>query len=154
MEMTGLDELRPAEPVTGLALERVHPGSALIPVTLARIGAAYNWTSATRTEEEWAEWLSHPSRQYWLIKLGMETAGIVDLEPHPGEVEITTFGLLPEYLGQGLGGYALTLAVRQAWRVQPDGTGPARRVWLHTSSDDHPNAIPNYERRGFRVFQP
>jgi hypothetical protein len=27
------------------------------------------------------------------------------------------------------------------------------RVWVQTSSDDHPHALSNYERRGFRAFR-
>jgi len=72
----------------------------------------------------------------------------VSMEAQPdGNVEITTFGLVPEFVGRGIGGYALTLAVRLAWRLPG-----ARRVWLHTSSKDHPNALPNYRARGFEPF--
>jgi GNAT superfamily N-acetyltransferase len=98
--------------------------------------------------------LSHPLRRYWFIKYGTEVAGIADFELQSGgEVEITTFGLLPEYVGRGLGGHALTLAIRQAWEVEPVGAESVRRIWLHTSTLDHPNALPNYERRGFRPFR-
>lgn len=64
-------------------------------------------------------------------------------------MEITTFGLVPEFVGKGLGGYALTLAVTEAWNLTPN----VRRVWLHTSNLDHPHALPNYEHRGFRRFR-
>ncbi|NIH86822.1 hypothetical protein [Amycolatopsis granulosa] len=43
--------------------------------------------------------------------------------------------------------YALTLVVEQAWHAAPD----VRRIWLHTSNLDHPHALPNYHRRGFRT---
>jgi GNAT superfamily N-acetyltransferase len=70
-----------------------------------------------------------------------------------GEVEITIFGLVPEFVGRGFGGQLLTLATRLAWEAEhPDGTA-TNRVWLHTSSRDHANAQPNYERRGFRVVR-
>jgi GNAT superfamily N-acetyltransferase len=152
--MTAPDELRPAQPVPEVTLERTDRESSLIPLIQARIGAPHGWRSASRSEEEWADWLSHPLRQYWLIKVGTETAGIADLEPHSGgEMEIKTFGLLPEYVGRGLGGHALTLVIRQAWRAEPLGAESVRRVWLHTSSLDHPNALPNYERRGLRPFR-
>jgi hypothetical protein len=66
-----------------------------------------------------------------------------------GEVEIETFGLVPEFIGKGLGGYALTLGVQRAWNLVPG----VRRIWLHTSSLDHPGALPNHQRRGFRTFK-
>jgi hypothetical protein len=41
----------------------------------------------------------------------------------------------------------LTDAVDRAWSLG------ARRIWLHTCTFDHPQAIPNYIARGFRVFR-
>jgi GNAT superfamily N-acetyltransferase len=154
LEMTDPDQLSPAKPTGGVVLEQVDRTSPLIVPTQARIGAPHGWRSSTRSDEEWVQWLAHPLRQYWLIKHEAEVAGMADLEPHPaGEVEITTFGLLPEFVGRGLGGHALTLTIRQAWQVEPLGAESVRRVWLHTSTRDHPNALPNYHRRGFRTFR-
>ena len=42
----------------------------------------------------------------------------------------------------------LSLAVQEAWKIK--GT---KRVWLHTCSEDHPHALGNYEKRGFRSFK-
>lgn len=154
LEMTALSELRPSRPATGVTLEHVDGSSPLIRPVQVRIGEPYAWPSASRSDEGWTEWLSHPLRRYWFIKYGTEVAGIADFELRSGgEVEITTFGLLPEYVGRGLGGHALTLAIRQAWEVEPVGAESVRRIWLHTSTLDHPNALPNYERRGFRPFR-
>jgi hypothetical protein len=44
------------------------------------------------------------------------------------------------------------LATRRAWRLPLPGGGRVRRVWLQTPSRDHPNAIHNDEKRGFRTF--
>jgi hypothetical protein len=57
--------------------------------------------------------------------------------PPGGEVEVDTFGLLPDHIGQGIGGHFLTVGVRLAWAVAP----AVLRVWLHTSSSrDHRHA--------------
>jgi GNAT superfamily N-acetyltransferase len=79
---------------------------------------------------------------------------MVELEVQPGgDVEIVVLGLAPEFVAKGFGGHLLTRATQLAWEaVSTDGT-PTRRVWLHTSSRDHPHAKPNYERRGFRPFR-
>ena len=37
-------------------------------------------------------------------------------------------------------------AIANAWRLG------GRRVWLHTCSLDHPQALNNYLARGFKVF--
>ena len=65
----------------------------------------------------------------------------------PTEVEIRYFGLLPAFVGRGLGGALLTSALRQAWAM-----GPAR-VWVHTCSQDHPAALGNYQARGMTIYK-
>ncbi|MGC4815175.1 GNAT family N-acetyltransferase [Micromonospora sp. DT228] len=155
LEMHNVEDLRPGKVVPDLRLRRVDGGLPLVRAVSAQIGAPYGWRSASRTDDEWQELeRRHPLRQYWLISLKDDTVGIADLEPHPGgDVEITTFGLLPEYVGRGLGGHALTLAIRQAWDSEAVESPAVRRVWLHTSSLDHPNALRNYQRRGLTVYR-
>ena len=71
-------------------------------------------------------------------------AGYFEIEKRPeGDVEIKNFGLLPAFIGQGLGGRLLTVERAWAWG--------ATRVWLHTCTHDHPHALHNYVARGFRV---
>ena len=62
-------------------------------------------------------------------------------------MEIVYFGLLPQFVGAGLGSHLLTCTVERAW-----GMG-ARRVWVHTCTLDHPQALANYYARGFRLFK-
>ncbi|VVJ16672.1 Acetyltransferase [Amycolatopsis camponoti] len=147
LEMTAADQLNPAPAVDGVALQPTGPGPVIRDLHV-RIGTPYRWPSASRTDEDWESWLAEPNRRYRLIEYRGDVAGAADVESQPGgDVEITTFGLLPEFVGKGLGGYALTLVVADAWALP--GT---KRVWLHTSTLDHPNALPNYLRRGFRGF--
>jgi GNAT superfamily N-acetyltransferase len=61
-----------------------------------------------------------------------------------GEVELAYFGLVPECIGRGLGGWLLDVAIDRAWSMR--GT---RRLWVHTCSLDHPRALGQYERAGF-----
>ncbi|MER5639626.1 GNAT family N-acetyltransferase [Kitasatospora sp. NPDC002227] len=155
LEMTDPGELRPAAAVPGLGLRRIDRESPLVRSTQAGVGAAYGWRSATCTDEQWLAKLDqHPLRQYWLITSEATPAGVAYLEPQPGgDVEITAFGLLPAHLGKGLGSYALTLAIQQAWATEPVEADRVSRVWLHTCSDDHPHALENYRRRGLRVYR-
>jgi GNAT superfamily N-acetyltransferase len=77
-----------------------------------------------------------------------EVAGYAELDRTCVEnVEIVFFGLMPEFIGKGLGSYLLTAVVEHAWDVG------AERVWLHTCTLDHPAALPNYLARGFRLFR-
>jgi GNAT superfamily N-acetyltransferase len=156
LEMTSRDQLVPGrEPPAPLELERIEPEAApLVRVTYSRIAAPYGWISRSNwTDKDWGELLSRPGVQAWLARAGGETAGMVELVPLSGEVEIAVLGLVPQFVGRGFGGHLLTVATQLAWGTKsPDGV-PAHRVWLHTSSRDHVHAKRNYERRGFRPFR-
>jgi hypothetical protein len=149
LEMTHPSDLRPSPAVPGLELQRVEPGTPLLRSVHVRVGAPHGWRGTNRTDQDWLEHeQNQPECEYRLITLAGEPVGLVNQKPQAGgDVEISTFGLVPESVGRGLGGYALTLGLRQAWA----GEG-VRRVWLHTVSSDHPHALANYQARGMRVF--
>jgi GNAT superfamily N-acetyltransferase len=75
-------------------------------------------------------------------------AGFAELDRRiEGEIEVVQFGLLQEFIGQGLGRYFLQWTIDKAWSYQP------RRFWLHTDSKDHPAALPNYLKAGFEIYK-
>lgn len=74
-------------------------------------------------------------------------AGYYELTKNESDVEILAFGLAQPFIGKGFGGYFLSHAVKSAWAWE--GTN---RVWLHTSSFDHPRALSNYCARGFKNY--
>ncbi len=75
-------------------------------------------------------------------------AGFVELDArNTGEVELAYFGLVPEFIGRGLGRYLLDWAVGKAFEGNP------RRVWVHTCNHDHPGALATYQRAGFVVYE-
>jgi GNAT superfamily N-acetyltransferase len=157
LEMASPDELRPGRlPPAPLDLEPVdRSGVPRLRETNHRVGKPHGWTGRSAwSEARWAQHLARPGVRAYLARVGGEPAGLVELEARPGgEVEITVFGLVPEFVGRGFGGHLLTRAVRLAWETgHAEGT-PTRRVWLHTASTDHPGALPNYLGRGFRVVR-
>ena len=92
--------------------------------------------------------LASPDIAVWECCVGDESAGYFELARQPdGSVEIAYFGLIPLYIGRGLGGAMLTKAASEAWSVG------ANRVWLHTCTLDSPRALPNYKARGFSEFR-
>lgn len=156
LEMTEPTQLVPGRPPPApLEMEEVGAAAAIvIRSTYVRIWAALaSGGRVAWSDAQWGEELSRPGVRAWLARVGGDIAGFVELEAEPnGDVGIVVFGLVPEFVGRGFGGAFLTLATETAWKVASPG-GRTRRVWVQTSSDDHPHALPNYERRGFRPFR-
>jgi GNAT superfamily N-acetyltransferase len=113
------------------------------------VGRRYHWVDHLGwTEDEWRARLASPAVSLFLLTLAGAPAGYFELEQHQdGSVEIAYFGLLPEFLGRGLGKYLLSQATEAAWALAPT------RVWLHTCTLDDKAALPNYLARGFRPFK-
>lgn len=59
-------------------------------------------------------------------------------------INLAYFGLLPRAIGQGLGIALLHHAIRAAW---DEGCAT---LTVNTCTADHPRALPNYEKAGFR----
>lgn len=113
------------------------------------VGRNYYWIDRLSwTDEDIAKHLLQPEISLWLMTYDGQTAGYFELRKcEDGSVELAYFGLLPEFLGRGLGKHLLTCATEQAWAQG------ANRVWLHTCTLDDKAAMPNYLRRGFRSFK-
>jgi GNAT superfamily N-acetyltransferase len=151
LEMTSPDQLAAGRvPPGGITLTSADAASlALIRATHDRVGSPYHWPSLAWSEQHWLNLLCYSGMRCWIAHHRGEVVGLVQLRPHPlREVQITKFGLVPEWVGRGLGGHLLTLATRLAWDL-----GDVDRVWLQTSSLDHPHALRNYRSRGFRPFR-
>ena len=113
------------------------------------VGGNWYWIDRLAwSPERWLAWLAQTGVETWVAYLEGTPAGYFELDGASGsEVEIAYFGLLPQFIGGGLGGWLLTRALARAWELVP------RRVWVHTCSLDGPNALANYQARGMRLFK-
>ena len=113
------------------------------------VGKNYHWVDRLPwTDDDIRTYLAQPEISLWLMTCDNERAGYFELRKcDDGSTEIAYFGLMPNFIGRGLGKHLLTCAVEQAWA---DG---ANRVWLHTCTLDDAAALPNYLKRGFRPFK-
>jgi GNAT superfamily N-acetyltransferase len=148
LEMTSPDELRAARPVEGFEVRALpRPDPALSSRLYARVGEPWQWTDRLGWGvARWRAHLAQPGVRTLVGYLAGEPVGYAELVREGGDVEIASFGLLPGYSGRGLGGALLAAVTEAAW------AGGAARVWLHTCSLDSPDALPSYERRGFRRY--
>ncbi len=115
------------------------------------VGERWAWTDKRGwTDEQWHKYGRAPELRTFAAYDGDSLAGYYELHrDEDGGVEIAYFGLLPEFIGRGFGGALLTSAIEEAWRSWP----AVSRVWVHTCTLDHPQALANYQARGMVVYR-
>lgn len=113
------------------------------------VGGNWFWTERLAwSYQQWLDYLGRPELETWVLSAAGIPAGYCELVAQAeGNMEISHFGLLPAFLGQGLGAHLLTCSVERCWKRG------ARRIWLHTDSLDHPAALAHYQARGFRIYR-
>jgi ribosomal protein S18 acetylase RimI-like enzyme len=150
LELTDPSQLSPgsSETVAYDLVQSEIPSPELNRFLYASVGADWCWYERLGwSYERWMTYLDRPAVATWVAYVQGSPAGYFQLEDQDaGSVEIAHFGLMPQFIGIGLGGALLSDAVRTAW------ARGAQRVWLHTCSLDHPSALGNYQARGFRLF--
>jgi GNAT superfamily N-acetyltransferase len=151
LEMLSADCLRRSKrPSDEARVERADiPSPELSRFLYTAVGGPWYWTDRLGWNyARWVEYLDRPAVETLVLYVSGTPAGYVELEVQPDDnVEVAYFGLFPRFIGNGLGGYLLSVGVDHAWMQ-----AGARRVWVHTNSLDGPHALTNYKARGFRVY--
>ncbi len=114
------------------------------------IGKNHKWVDRLSwPEERWINYVSSKNVQTFVFKNKDDLVGFFELIFHSEkkEVEIAYFGILEEYQNKKLGSYLLSEAIKKSFN---DNVG---RVWVHTCSLDHRNALNNYIARGMKIFK-
>ena len=115
-----------------------------------QIGKNHHWIDRLSwSENHWIDYVSSPNLYTYILKRDDEMLGFFELLHHKdkSEIEIAYLGLLEEYIGNKFGGYILSEAIKKSFNHE----GVAR-VWVHTCSLDHKNALKNYLSRGMKIF--
>ena len=114
------------------------------------IGKKHKWIDRlVWTEAQWIDYVSGKNVKTYVFKFKDDLAGFFELISHfeKKEVEIAYFGLLEEFQNKKLGSYLLSQAIQKSFKESID------RVWVHTCSLDHKNALDNYIARGMTIFK-
>lgn len=150
LQMLSPEQLRPCPRPAGdvQLLQAELPLPALNRFLYAAVGGDWYWRDRLSwSYARWMAYLDRPEVQTWVLYRRGTPAGYIELEKQAGDdVEIAYFGLMREFIGQGLGGWLLSEGIAHAWAMG------ARRVWVHTCSLDGPHALKNYQARGLQLY--
>lgn len=114
------------------------------------VGKNHHWIDRLIwTDQQWSNYTSDNKVKTYILKNKDDLAGYFELISHKDkkEVEIAYLGLLEEYYNKKLGSYLLSAAIRNSF------SDKTKRVWVHTCSLDHQNALNNYLSRGMKIFK-
>ncbi len=114
------------------------------------IGKKHKWVDRLIwSEQQWIDYVSNSKVKTYVLKKKDDLVGFFELIFHleNKEVEIAYFGILEEYQNKKLGSFLLSEAIKKSFNEN------INRVWLHTCSLDHENALKNYLARGMKIFK-
>jgi len=114
------------------------------------VGKDHKWIDRlVWSDNQWIDYVSNKNLRTFIFKKKDDLVGFFELifNPEKKEIEIAYFGLLEEYRNKKLGSYLLSQAIKKSFENN------IKRVWLHTCSLDHKNALNNYIARGMKIFK-
>ena len=151
LELKNINELiKKNKPEDNYSIEKTKPDFQLNKFFYKQIGKKYRWTDRLIwTDFQWSNYVSNKNLETYVIKNSDDLVGYFELIYHPekNEIELAYLGLFEDYFGKGVGGYALTTAILKSFEKK------IKRIWVHTCTLDHPNAIKNYLARGMKIFK-
>ena len=145
------DLIEIAKPTVDYSLNLLKPTNfQLNKFFYKNIGKKHKWIDRlVWTEAQWIDYVSSKNVETYVFKFKTDLAGFFELISHSEkkEVEIAYFCLLEEFQKKKLGSYLLSLAIQKSFKEN------INRVWVHTCSLDHKNALNNYIARGMKIFK-
>jgi GNAT superfamily N-acetyltransferase len=142
---------RPAPPTPAKHIALLHsenPSVGFYRYLYESVGAGWLWYERRVIDDDTlAAQVIDPLVEIFVLYVGGTPAGYFELSLREmPEIELAYFGLLPDFIGQGLGSFLLRQAIDQAWSHNPE------RLWVHTCNFDHPDALAVYQRAGFEPY--
>ena len=152
LEINSLQDLKEGyKPSDNYSLSLVDPiNFQLNKFFYKSIGKKHKWVDRLIwSEEKWIHYVSSEKVKTYVFKFKDDLVGFFELIFHyeKNETEIAYFGILEEYQNKKLGSYLLSEAIKKSFQKNAD------RVWVHTCSLDHKNALNNYLSRGMKIFK-
>ena len=152
LEIKSLQDLKNVpEPPADYSLNLLDPiNFQLNKFFYKNVGKKHQWVDRlVWSETQWIDYVSSKNVKTYIFKHKENLVGFFELIFHieNKEQEIAYFGLLEEFQNKKLGSYLLSEAIKISFSKN------INRVWLHTCSLDHRNALNNYISRGMKIFK-
>ena len=152
LEINSLNDLKETRLTqNGFSFEKVEPENFKINKFFYKnVGKKHHWVDRlVWTDKNWIDYTTDNKVKTFIVKKDDELVGYFELIYHEeqNEVEIAYLGLLEEYHNKKIGSFLLSAAIKNAFLEKP------QRVWVHTCSLDHKNALKNYIARGMKIFK-
>ena len=151
LEMTRRPHLsEPLSRIEELAILRARkPTISFYRYLYHTVGEPWLWYERRTMSDDTLSGIIHDNKvSIFVLYVAGVPAGFAELDARiEAEIELAYFGLVPEFIGRGLGSYFLRWAVDKAWSAEP------RRVWVNTCSLDHPQALTMYQKAGFTPYR-
>ncbi len=152
LEIFSLSELNETKnPSNEFVLELIDPPNfQLNKFFYKEIGKNHRWVDRLIwNDKEWIEYTTNNSVKTYILKKENDLVGYFELIFHrdKNETEIAYLGLLQDYHNKKLGSFLLSSAIKKSFLEN------SKRVWVHTCSLDHKNALKNYLSRGMKIFK-
>jgi GNAT superfamily N-acetyltransferase len=148
--MKSQEQLRPSTAApTGIKWRQVETDRGRVARDCYHIvGRDWHWEDHLDWDvAEWQQLVDEEDGELWTAHEAHNFVGYAQLARRSDSVEIHYFGLTPDFIGRGLGGWILTRAIERCWAMG------AERVTLNTCTLDGPAALPNYLARGFSIVR-
>ena len=151
LEMTNPPSAPPSPaPRMNLALlKAVEPTVSFYRFLYNTVGEPWLWYERLLLDDETlSAIIQSPEVEIFVLYVGGVPAGYgeLDFRKKP-DMELAYFGMMPEFIGRGLGRYLLRCMIDEAWSRKPD------RFWVHTCTLDHPGSLNFYQRAGFSPYR-
>jgi GNAT superfamily N-acetyltransferase len=132
-----------------LSIERASGDIARFRRLYRDVGEAWMWIGHLRlSANELAAHLRSPTTDTFVLRRGGADIGFVEIDRAiAGQAEILSFGLVAAAIGTGAARPLMEFALGHIAAAGID------RVWLHTCTFDHPDAVRFYRRNGFVPYK-
>ena len=151
LQIRSIEELNKVKkPSKSLKVEKSSNNFQLNKFFYREIGKKHRWVDRLSwSNDTWINYLNNKNLYTCVLKKNDDLVGYYEkiYYEESNEFEIAYFGIMEEYIGKGYGGFLLSEALESCLKEK------VSRIWVHTCSLDHENAIKNYLARGMKLYK-